>query len=103
MNEVTGAVLRLDLGLQRLLPPSWSLESASRMEGEVSSSMFVTLGKSSAEMELPLCSTPACIRLLLPNKDRSTVPFFKNQHNKNCNEFVAEVRLCCVGQSVSRA
>ena len=33
MNEVTGAVLRLDLGLQRLLPPSWSLESASRMEG----------------------------------------------------------------------
>ena len=94
MNEVTGTVLRLDLGLQRLLHPAWALESASRMEGEVSSSVFVILGKSSAERELPLCSTPACIRLLLPNKDRSSFPFFKNQHDKNCNASVAEVRPC---------
>ena len=44
MNEVTGTVLQLDLGLQRLLHPSWALESVSRMGGEVSSSVFVTLG-----------------------------------------------------------
>ena len=43
-NEATRAVLRLDLELQRLLHPIWALESASRMEGEVSSSVFVTLG-----------------------------------------------------------
>ena len=42
-NEVTGVVL-LDLGLQRLLHPPWALESVSRMGGEVSSSVFVTLG-----------------------------------------------------------
>ena len=44
MNEVTGTVLRLDLGLRRLLHPSWALESASRMGSEVSSSIFITLG-----------------------------------------------------------
>ena len=44
MNEVSGAVLRLDLGLQRLLHPSWAWESASRMGGEVLSLVFVTLG-----------------------------------------------------------
>ena len=43
-NGTTRAVLRLDLGLQRLLHPSWALESASRMGGEVSSSVFVTVG-----------------------------------------------------------
>ena len=42
MNEANAAVLPLDLGLQRL--PSWSLESASGMGCEVSSSVFVTLG-----------------------------------------------------------
>ena len=44
MIEATAAVLPLDLGLQRLLQPSWALESASGMGGEVSSSVFVTLG-----------------------------------------------------------
>ena len=43
-NEATGEVLRLDLGLQRLLHPSRALESACRMGGEVSSFVFVTLG-----------------------------------------------------------
>ena len=41
--EVTGTVL-VDLGLPRLLHPPWALESASRMGGVVSSSVFVTLG-----------------------------------------------------------
>ena len=44
MNEVTGTVLQLDLGLQRLLHPSWDLESVSCKGSEVSSSVFVTLG-----------------------------------------------------------
>ena len=44
MNEVTGTVLQLDLGLQRLLHPSWDLESVRCMGSEVSSSVFVTLG-----------------------------------------------------------
>ena len=35
---------RQDLGLQRLLRPSWARESAGRMKGEVSSSVSVTLG-----------------------------------------------------------
>ena len=42
-NERTGAVPRLDLGLQRLLYPSWAQESAGRMR-EVLGSVFVTLG-----------------------------------------------------------
>ena len=43
-NERTGAVPRLDLGLQRPLHPSWARKSAGCMRGEVSSSVFVTLG-----------------------------------------------------------
>ena len=43
-NDRTGAVPRLDLGLQRLLHPSWARESADRVRGEVSSSVFVSLG-----------------------------------------------------------
>ena len=43
-NDRTGAVPRLDLGLQRLLHASCSRESAGRMRGEVSSSVLVTLG-----------------------------------------------------------
>ena len=63
-NEVTGVIL-LDLGLQRLLHPPRALESVSRMGGEVSSSVFVTLGPvSSPEREQPLCSTPECVCLL---------------------------------------
>ena len=51
---------------QRLLHPPWALESASHMGGEVSSSIFATLGLSSAEGELLLCSTAGCVCLLLP-------------------------------------
>ena len=43
-NERAGAVPRLDLGLHRLLHPSKARESGVRMRGEVSSSVFVTLG-----------------------------------------------------------
>ena len=66
----TGAVPRLDLGLQGLLYPSWARESAGRMRGEVSSSVFVTLGLSSAVKELPLRSSVFvvdCLRLRLPS------------------------------------
>ena len=40
----TGVAPRLDLGLQRLLRPSWARGSAGSMRGEVSSPVFVTLG-----------------------------------------------------------
>ena len=72
-NEATGTVLRQDLELQRLLHPPWALESVNRMGGDVSSSVFVTLGWSSAERELPLRLTQSasvfffvCFRLRLP-------------------------------------
>ena len=50
---------------QRLLHPSWALESGSHIGGEVSSSVFATLGLSSAEGELLLCSTAGHVSLLL--------------------------------------
>ena len=43
-DDRTWAAPRLDPGLQRLLHPSWARESAGGIKGEVSSSVFVTLG-----------------------------------------------------------
>ena len=75
-NDRPGAVLRLDLGLQRLPRPSWGRESASRKRGKVSSSVFVTLGrcKGAATSLIPRVSlSPSssvsvfgCLRLRLP-------------------------------------
>ena len=56
-NERTGAVPRLELGLQRLLHPSWARESAGCMRGEVKVRLRHS-GMSSNVRELPLRSSP---------------------------------------------